>query len=93
MYVGTNMMKSHPFQSRWAGNESAIFWHAETRAIYEALRDDRDLNGAEIMVCRVWKNGRPALAKPCSGCLAAIRHFGISTVTYTAKDGWVQVQV
>jgi hypothetical protein len=36
--VGHNSRQSHPFQLRYGRNKDSIFWHAETHAIYNALR-------------------------------------------------------
>ena len=39
VYVyGFNQDKTHPFQAQYAKNEEAIYWHAETNAIYNALK-------------------------------------------------------
>jgi len=35
---GFNQDKSHPFQAAHAKNEEAIYWHAETNAIFNALK-------------------------------------------------------
>lgn len=35
---GFNQQKSSPFQARWGKNSESIFWHAETHAVYNALR-------------------------------------------------------
>jgi deoxycytidylate deaminase len=92
--IGTNKRKSHPFQKKYATNEEAIFLHAETDAIYNALRrHNTDIVAkAKLYVCRMkWSNDQKethiqGLAKPCPGCQRAIANFNIKHVCYTLDD-------
>jgi deoxycytidylate deaminase len=92
--IGTNKKKSHPFQKKFASNEDAIFLHAETDAIYNALRKySTDVVAkAKLYVCRVkWSNDQKenhiqGLAKPCPGCQRAISTFNIKHVCYTLDE-------
>lgn len=87
--VGQNALKSHPFQARWGRSPEAIYWHAETRAIHDALDQVTDtLRGAEIFVVRVHADHSLALSRPCAGCAEAIAHYEISAVHYTDHTGW-----
>ena len=92
---GVNQKKSHPFHSQFSDHDDAIFLHAETDAIKNALRriSEDDLEKATMYVCRVkydsngpgkkltWGN-----SKPCVGCQRAIATFGIKDVIYS-QDG------
>jgi len=92
---GVNQKKSHPFHSRFSEHDDAIFLHAETDAIKNALRQisEDDMEKATLYVCRVkydsngpgkkltWGN-----SKPCIGCQRAIANFGIKDVIYS-NDG------
>ena len=86
--TGTVQAKSHPFQGKYAKNEEAIYWHAETHAIYNALKriSPQELTKATMYIARV-KNDHGELvwgsAKPCSGCTHAIQQFGLKQVVYT----------
>jgi len=60
-----------------SGNYDTL--HAEGHAIYRAVRQGIDISGASIYVYRLNEN----LAKPCPGCMALIRKFGIKEVVYT----------
>jgi tRNA(Arg) A34 adenosine deaminase TadA len=89
-FIGINSAKSHPFQARWGRNPESIYFHAEIAALKEALvsYDPKEVKGMQMWVARVKKVGGvlvPALARPCSGCLAAARAFGIRTITYTTE--------
>lgn len=91
---GFNQRKSHPFQAKFGKNGDAIFLHAETDCIKNALRilDIDDLRKASLYVCRVkWDSAERndivyGLAKPCSGCARAIANFGIRNVYYSLDD-------
>jgi deoxycytidylate deaminase len=97
---GINEHKSHPFQAQFRKHEEAIYWHAETRAIHNALRRvDREVLGAStLMICRArytddratsWQWG---LARPCAGCQRAIAKYGIPTVIHSLdRTGEYQV--
>jgi len=89
--VGTNKIKTHPFQKTYAKNSEAIFLHAEINAIKNSLNhlDPEDLKKATLYIYRVkrpsgnskqWVNG---MSKPCMGCMGAIVEFGFKRVIYT----------
>ena len=87
---GFSQMKSHPFQAEFAKNPDAIFLHAETDAIKNALKraSQDDISKATLYIARAkidhstrkWIYG---MAKPCIGCARAIATFDISNVVYT----------
>lgn len=93
---GANQMRTHPFQARFGKNPESLYWHAETNAIYNALRimGVDDLKKAELYVCRVkylsTKREHFILgsAKPCAGCAKCIADFGIKRVFYTTETGY-----
>ena len=87
--LGHSHKKSHPFQLRYGKNEESIYWHAETHAIFNALKilDNDDLKKCRLYVCRV-KNDTDrkllfGLSKPCDGCQECIDNHQIPTVVYT----------
>lgn len=85
---GLNSGKSHPLQAKFKDNPHRIFLHAEMDAIKNAVRqcNKESLEGATIYVARVLKDGIPALAKPCNGCMTALRFFGIKNVYWSTGD-------
>lgn len=93
---GANQMRTHPFQAKFGKNPESLYWHAETNAIYNALRvlDVGDLKKADLYVCRVkylsTKREQFVLgnAKPCAGCAKCIADFGIKRVFYSTEAGY-----
>lgn len=94
---GTNQSKTHTFQQRFRKKPEACYWHAETNAIYNALKRVHidDLNRATLYISRMKYDGPEArnaklirgLAKPCAGCQSCIDWVGIKRVCYTTDDG------
>jgi tRNA(Arg) A34 adenosine deaminase TadA len=92
--MGYNSKKSHPFQKRFAKDDSCIYLHAEIDAIKNYLKFTRDIDSlrdAELYIMRVKRDGRngpwiTGLSKPCVGCLRAIATFGIPHVYYTENN-------
>jgi deoxycytidylate deaminase len=91
---GINCMKSHPYQKKYGRNEDAIYFHAETSAIYTAdkrMGFDKFQNSI-LYVCRIKYESTEkrsmisGLAKPCSGCMRCIQHYGIKSVIYTMDE-------
>ena len=91
---GTNQMRSHPFQAKYGKNEQAIFWHAETNAVFNALRRIKptDLVNAELYVVRV---KRPScrsksfifgLASPCEGCQRCMTDHKMKHVYFSTNE-------
>lgn len=67
--------------------EKPATFHAEERAIRnaQALVGD-DLSGMVLYVARSYKNGKPAMSKPCNKCDRLIRASGIKKVIYTIGE-------
>ena len=92
--IGTNKNKSHPFQKKYGTNSDAIFLHAETDAIYNAIRkyDAEIVSKSTLYVYRIkWENEKKrrlisGLAKPCVGCQRAIATFNIKNVCYSLDE-------
>lgn len=91
---GVNQKKSHPFQAQYSKNEDAIYLHAETDCIKNALKHLSldEIEKATLYIARVKyestdrKNMIFGLARPCPGCMKAIASFGIKKVIFT-EDG------
>jgi deoxycytidylate deaminase len=87
---GFSQMKSHPFQAEFAKNEDAIYLHAETDCIKNALRrvSHEEIAKSTLYIARAKRDNKNCywmygLAKPCPGCARAIATFGIEKVVYT----------
>lgn len=90
--VGYNQKKSHPFQKQFSKNEDAIYLHAETSAIVNALKthDLDTLRKSSMYILRLKRLGRSptlieGLAKPCIGCQKALAQFDIRNVYYSTE--------
>lgn len=91
---GVNEMKSHPFQARYGKNSDAVYLHAETSAIKNALKyiSINELKRCSLYICRVKYTDASKIklmfgtAKPCPGCFRCINTFEISKVYYTLDN-------
>lgn len=95
-----NVDKSHTFQKRFAKNEHAIFFHAETSAIYKALKilGKAKLSKSTLVVVRLSSvkskyrqlllHHTLATSKPCEGCSSCINHYGIKKVIHSVINGF-----
>ena len=45
-----------------------------------------DLSGMVLYVARSYKNGKPAMSKPCLKCAGLIKKAGIKKVIYTIGE-------
>lgn len=90
---GVNEMKSHPFQAKFAKNREAVYLHAETSAIKNALKyiTVEELEKSTLYVARVKSNCNHelvfGLSMPCPGCQHCINTFNLKKVVYTLDNG------
>jgi len=92
--IGFNQKKTHPLQRRFSKNEDCIYLHAEIDAIKNALRlnDPELLSKCTLYVSRVKcvsthdKTLILGIAKPCAGCMKAIRKYRIPEVIYSTDE-------
>lgn len=89
--LGTNRLKSHPFQTRYQTRPNAIYLHAEVAAIRRAIQHltPKELTRSTLISVRVKYDHqlRPrwGMSKPCEGCQRAIAEFGIRNVFFTTE--------
>lgn len=86
--TGLNSRKTHPMMQRFTNNYLRVCLHAEMAAINNALKtySEEELQGANIFIARVTKNGQRAIAKPCPICQNALDTFGITGVYWTEYE-------
>lgn len=75
--VGWNVVKTHPI---YTANSMRQSIHAEIKA---AISAQCNLSGSIAYVYREYKNGQPALARPCLLCYNVLSEAGIKTIYYT----------
>lgn len=98
--VGSNGNKSHPLQQKYnrlrfreddvSGMDHLM--HAEIAALVKA-RGNYDPVHAAVYVYRIMKNGSWGMARPCTGCIAALVDFGVKQMYYTTTDGFAFEEV
>lgn len=96
---GISARKSHPFQAKFSKNEDAVYLHAETDAIKNALKyiTVEELEKSTLYVCRVKFSDTTkkkmvfGLSRPCSGCARCISTFGIRNVIYSLDNSGYDV--
>lgn len=81
--VGYNSYKTHPLQARFGTDEHKIHIHAEIAAIREGAARRICFKDFTLYVARVLADGTVGNSRPCTGCLAAIKEFGVKRVIYT----------
>ncbi len=91
---GFNAPKSDPMQKKYNRNRINIpdnsphFIHAELAALKKALIFKPDLTGAEIYIYHMGSKNQQKMARPCAGCMAAIKKHGIKKIIYSTDDGF-----
>jgi hypothetical protein len=80
--VGHNQKKTHPLVFRFYDYP---YLHAEASCIIKA--HGVDLHNAVLACVRINCRGDVVYSRPCSGCIAMMRHYGIHTMVYSSKDG------
>ena len=78
--TGYNKNKTHPTAKKYYQHGSV---HAEFDAVLHA---NESIDGASMLVCRVKKDGSPAMSKPCVMCTQIIFESGIKEVFWTTSE-------
>jgi hypothetical protein len=79
--VGLNQFKTHPLQARFCTHPDRLYLHAEIHGLARAFQKGITID--RVAIARVLKNGQPALARPCLGCMAALDAFDIKRIEWT----------
>lgn len=61
--------------------------HAEICALSLIYKKNIDWKNVEVYVYREWRNGRPAISRPCPACSQFMRDLGIRTIIYNDING------
>ena len=95
---GCNSTKTNPAQKRWniyrfnADTPATI--HAELSCLLPLInRGDIDFSDVSLYIYREYKNGEPALSKPCPSCMALIRELGIRKLFYTGDNSYINEEL
>lgn len=91
--VGYNTAKTNPIQHHYNKfrfeadclNNGVV--HAETMLLLKTKYLDVDWAKISVYIYREFKDGTPALAKPCMACQVALEERGIKNIYYSSPDG------
>lgn len=96
---GWNKHKSHPKQKHYNQFRTNLiegtqvvdaaqnYLHAELDAINKAKRAGIDLSKCELTVFRCGLDKKQKMARPCPGCMGAIKDEKIPVIRYSTPDG------
>lgn len=96
---GSNSNKSHTTQHKYnylRYNDKDINYyynpsiHAEIQALNKIKYLDIDFSKVKIYIYRQFKNGSPAMARPCVSCMKFIKDLGIRKIYYTTNNGFCE---
>lgn len=95
---GYNSNKTNPTQKRLNIHrfnvDTPATIHAEVAALLPLInRKDINFNDVSLYIYREYKNGNPALSKPCPSCLALIRQLGIRKLYYSGDNSYINEEL
>lgn len=94
---GCNSDKTHTTQARYnhlrynptlVGKYCPSKIHSEISVLQKIKYLDVDFSKVTLFIYREFKDGTPAIARPCPSCMAAAKEIGIKTVVYTTDGGY-----
>lgn len=88
-----DMRKTHTLMQKYAGDlDFSLGLHAEVHACIGVSM--MNLEGADLYVVRILKDGHLAMAKPCRVCHKFLADVGIRRVYYSCNDNnWAELGV
>ena len=98
---GWNSDKTHTAQAQfnvWRYKDSGNNYlppkcHAECMALQKIKYLDIDFSRVHIYIYRELRDGKLAMARPCSACFAAIKSYGIKHIHYTTNEGFAYEKI
>ena len=79
---GVNKDRNNPEFVKCGPADYAV--HAEIVALRSC--GNTPVKGGKIYIARVGSKGLPAMSKPCSRCMAALKNAGITKIIYTIES-------
>jgi len=89
---GYNNTKTDPIQERYnryrdmVGNKVIHMRHAEIMALKKIVHLGLDMKRVVVYNWREYKDGTPALSRPCSACMNFMKDLGITKVVYSTDN-------
>ena len=95
---GYNSNKTNPIQKRLNIHrfdvDTPATIHAEVACLLPLInRKDINFSDVSLYIYREYKNGSPALSKPCPSCMALIRQLGIRKLYYSGDNSYVNEEL
>lgn len=99
---GCNSDRTHPLQyhyNKYRFNDEGPKYlpskgHSEIFCLSKLKFLDIEFSKVKLFIYREYKDGSPAMARPCKACMAAIKNeFGIKTIYYTTPDGYCKEEL
>lgn len=88
--MGYNQKKTHPLIHKFP-YDPHVGLHAEMDACFGI--DTDMLSGSTIYIARLLRNNKTALSKPCEGCQALLKYFGIKNIIYSTDNGFGKITI
>ena len=95
---GTKSNKTNPIQKRFNIHRFSVDTphtiHAELACLL-SLINRKDINFSEVSlyIYREYKNGKPAISRPCPSCMALIRQLGIRKLYYSGDNSFIHEEL
>ena len=95
---GYNSNKTNPTQKKlniYRFNvDTPATIHAEVAALLPLInRKDINFSDVSLYIYREYKNGSPALSRPCASCMALIRQLGIRKIYYSGENSFINEEL
>lgn len=95
---GYNSNKTNPIQKRLNIHRFDVDTnhtvHAELACLLPLInRKDINFSDVSLYIYREYKNGSPALSKPCPSCMALIRQLGIKKLYYSGDNSYINEEL
>lgn len=95
---GCNSLKTNPTQKRLNiyrfDAETPATLHSELACLLPLInRKDINFSDMSLYIYREYKNGSPALSRPCPSCMALIRQLGIKKIYYTGYNSYINEEL
>ena len=95
---GYNSNKTNPTQKRLNIHrfnvDTPATIHAEVACLLPLInRKEINFSDVSLYIYREYKNGRPALSKPCPSCMALIRQLGIRRLYYSGDNSYINEEL
>ena len=95
---GCNSNKTNPTQKHFNIHrfdvDTPATIHAELSCLLPLInRKDINFSDVSLYIYREYKNGKPAISRPCASCMALIRQLGIRRLYYSGDNSYISEEI